>query len=313
MRDDIVIIGGGPAGMTAALYAGRAKFKTRLCEKASVGGQVLLTESVENFPGVVRMNASDWVEAQKKQLVPLSDVTVAEEMCVKSVVFKNDSFYVQAVSGSSGRTETFEARAVIVATGAYPKRLQIPGENELTGRGVSYCATCDGPLYRGKDVVVVGGGDSALEEALYLAKLAKKVTLVHRRDAFRAVAVLQERVHAHSAIELALASVPVAIEGVSKVEGVRIRSVKEARESVIPCEGIFIFVGSAAGTAFLDGQVAVSKDGRIVTDEFMMTSRAGIFACGDCRQRPLYQIVTACSDGAIAAHAAGKYLERFSS
>lgn len=310
MIQDIVIIGGGPAGLTAALYAGRAKFKTLVLEKAVCGGQVLLTESVENFPGVSRMNAWAWVEAQKKQVEALSDVAVTEEVSVERVEGGPSVFKIYTKHGRTEKSEVYEARAVIVATGARPKRLGIPGEVELTGRGVSYCAICDGPLFRGKDIIVVGGGDAALEEALYLAKLAGKVTLIHRRNAFRAAAVLQERVRAHAVITLALETIPVEIRGTGKVGAVRLKSVLSGRESDVPCDGVFIFVGYTADTVFLKDRVAMGDDGRILTDEFMATSSPGIFACGDCRRRPLYQIVTACSDGAIAANAASAYLDR---
>jgi thioredoxin reductase (NADPH) len=292
------------------LYAGRAKYKTRVLEKAVSGGQVLLTESIENFPGVIQLEAVAWVEAQKKQLALCEGVHLEESVAVERVENQGHSFKIHALRLDSGKNEVIEARSVIIATGAHPKRLGIPQESALTGRGVSYCAVCDGPLFRNKEVVVVGGGDSALEEALYLAKLAKKVTLIHRRDGFRAAAVLQDRVRANNVITLALESVPEAIVGESRVEGIRIKSVRTSVESLISCQGVFIFIGFAAATGFLKGQQTMNDDGRIVTDERMATSLPGIFACGDCRARPLYQIVTACADGAIAAHAAGHYLER---
>jgi thioredoxin reductase (NADPH) len=309
MTSDIAIIGGGPAGLTAALYAGRAKFKTIVLEKAACGGQVLLTEMIENFPGIIRMESLAWVESQKKQLEALSDVTVIEESGAVLLEKNGGLFKIHTLSGLRGNKDIVEARAVIVASGAQPKRLGILGEEALTGRGVSYCAICDGPLFSGKDVVVVGGGDSALDEALYLAKLAKKVTLVHRRDAFRAAAILQERVRENSVITLALENVPIEVKGTSKVESIKLRSVKTGSESVVPCDAVFIFIGHMADTGLLKNLVSMSADGHIMTDQMLATSWPGVFACGDCRERPLHQVVTACSDGAVAAYAAGKYLD----
>ncbi len=307
---DLIIIGAGPAGLTAGLYAGRAQLETKILEKASCGGQVCLTDTIENFPGVWRMNAFAWTEVLRKQVVELPRVSLAEGTAVERIEPGQEHFKVHVVSVNDGKHEVLEAKAVILATGAQPKRLGIPGETALTGRGVSYCATCDGPLFRAKDVVLVGGGDTALEEALYLAKLARKVTVIHRRDAFRAAAILQERVRASANIALALEAVPVEVLGTSRVEGIRIRGVKDKQESVISCDGVFVFVGFSPDTGFLEGLSLKSEDGYILTDESMATSLEGVFACSDCRKRPFYQIVTACSDGAIAAHAAGKFLER---
>jgi len=306
---DVVIIGAGPAGMTAALYAGRSLLKTLLVEQDGVGGQVLLTDVIENFPGIPEMKSFEWAEDLKKQVTAQPDVTLREGGRARKITKTKTGFQVELVSGADGKDVSQEARAVIVATGAVPKRLGVPGERELTGKGVSYCATCDGPLYRDRHVVVVGGGNSALEEALYLTRFAAKVTLVHRRDAFRAVAVLAERVRAHRKIALCLEAVPVAVEGRDRVTGLKVKNVGTGREETLACDGIFVFVGVVPNTQLLEGIAEREEDGSVRTDEMMATSCAGVFACGDCRRRPFYQIVTACAEGAIAAHAASKYLE----
>lgn len=306
---DIVIVGGGPAGMTAALYAGRAKHRTRVIEKHSVGGQMLLTESIENFPGAYRMNSFDWVDVLKKQVAELPDVEVTQESVVEKLEGSAGHFRLCVKAQSTGQSEDLQARTVILAMGAVPKRLGLKGEKELTGRGVSYCATCDGPLYRDKEVAVIGGGDTALEEALFLRKFAKKVTLVHRRDAFRAAAVLQDKIKADPKIFLKLGFVPIEIIGKDRVGGLSVQRVGGDQTQTIACDGVFIFVGFIPDTSFLQGSLGIGDDGCIKTDQSMMTSSPGVFAAGDCRLRPFYQVVTACSDGAIAAHAAGKLLE----
>jgi len=304
---DVVIIGAGPAGLTAGLYAGRSRLKTLIVEKAMAGGQVLLTELIENFPGIAQMRSFDWVEDLKKQVTALEGVALREETAVSRVVRKDKGFSVELVT--RGKKEDQVCRAVIVATGALPRRLDIPGEKELTGKGVSYCAICDAPLFRGKDVVVVGGGNTALEEALFLARFAAKVTLVHRRAAFRAVAVIEERVRAEEKIALCLEAVPVAVEGAQRVEGLKVKNVRTDKLEVLRCDGVFIFTGSVPDTGFLGALVDKEEDGSLRADEAMVTSCAGVFACGDCRLRPLYQIVTACAEGALAAHSVDKYLE----
>jgi len=309
MAHDVVIIGAGPAGLTAALYAGRARLKTLVLEKVAAGGQVLLTEVIENFPGIPDMKSFAWTEALKKPVLALSDVALEEDAPAGKITKTKTGFQVEVVAEAGGTDRTPEARSVIVATGARPKRLDIPGEKELTGKGVSYCATCDGPLYRDKDVVVVGGGNSALEEALYLTRFAAKVTLVHRRKDFRAVAVLGERVRADKKIALCLEAVPAAVVGKERVTGLKVKNVRTGKEETLACDGVFVFVGSVPDTQCLEGLAEREEDGSVRTDEMMATSCPGVFACGDCRRRPFYQIVTACAEGAIAAHAAGKYLE----
>lgn len=306
---DVVIIGAGPAGLTAALYAGRSKLKTKVFEKTSAGGQLLLTEKIENFPGVYGMKIGDWLNEYRKQLSDLQDVELIESIKVDEVKTEKDFFKVSAISEITEEKQIYDTRSVVVAVGAKPKRLGVEGENKLTGRGVSYCATCDGPLFKDKHVVVVGGGDTAIEEALYLRKIAKKVTIVHRRDALRATAVLRQRVLSDEKVEVKWDSVIQEIVGAMKVEAVRLKNVKTSKEELLPCEGVFIFVGFSPDTDFLKDLIDLDEEGRIITDENMMSSCIGIFACGDCRLRPLHQVVTACSDGAIASFSLNKFLD----
>lgn len=309
MYYDVVIVGGGPAGLTAALYAGRAKLKVRLLEKYSLGGQILLTDTIENFPGVYQMNAYAWVETLKKQLTDLSDIDRTEEVRAEKVESQDGAIETHIVFQGDNHKEALDSKCLIIATGAVPRKIGIKGEEAFVGRGVSYCGTCDGPLFKNKEIVLVGGGDTALEEALYMCRFAKKITLVHRRGALRAAAILQERVKKEKKIELLLEAVPVEIIGKTRVEGIKIKRLKPGTETVLPCDGVFVFIGSDPDTQFLKGVLDMDKDGYIVTDANMMTSCAGIFAAGDCRVRPFKQVVTACSDGAIAAFSVIKFLE----
>ncbi|MEK7850008.1 MAG: thioredoxin-disulfide reductase [Candidatus Omnitrophota bacterium] len=306
---DVVIIGAGPAGLTAAIYVGRSKLKTLLVEKSFVGGQVLLTELIENYPGIYQMKSSEWVEAAKKQIAALSDVKVAEETKVEKIENKGGIFQTHVVSNETGLRAIYESKCVIVATGSRARRLGVKGEEGLIGRGVSYCATCDGPLFKNKDVVLVGGGDVAVEEALYLRKFVKSLTIVHRRDELRATAVLQDRVKADKEIYIKWDSVPVEVLGKTRVEGLKVKNTKSQKEEILPCDGIFVFIGSDPDTGLLKGVLDLNTVGCVVTDEGMMSSCSGIFAAGDCRVRPFNQVVTACSDGAIAAFSVRKFLD----
>ncbi len=263
---DVVIIGAGPAGLTAALYAGRSKLKTKLLEKDTVGGQVLLTELIENFPGVYRMNSFDWVEVVKKQLADLDQVELQEGVRVDKLEKNGQQFRLHVHSDAAGGLEILEAKSIILATGARPRRLGIPGENKLTGRGVSYCATCDGPLFRDKNVVVVGGGETALEEALYLSRFVKTVTIVHRREGLRATALIQERVAKDPKIRLKLEFVAVEVVGASRVEALKIRHVTDKHEESVACDGVFVFIGFNPETAFLEGMLETTEEGYILTD-----------------------------------------------
>lgn len=306
---DVVIIGAGPAGLTAALYAGRSLLKTRLLEKLALGGQVLLTETIENFPGLAQMNSFEWVELMKKQVLRLADVKIDEEIAVERIETVKGFFRVHAVSRADQHAEVLDTKTIILSTGAQAKRLGIKGEEAFIGRGVSFCATCDGPLFRDKELVVVGGGDTAIEEAIYLTKFARKVLVVHRRSELRATAILQERAKANQKISFCWDSVPVEIAGKARVERLMIKNVKTGAIQTVDCDGVFVFIGVVPDTGFVKGHVDINESGYIVTDDQMMSSCPGIFAAGDCRARPLHQVVTACSDGAIAAHAVNRFLQ----
>jgi len=297
---ELIIIGAGPAGLTAGIYAQRAKIDTILLEKLALGGQAALTDVVENYPGFPEIKGYELIgkfeEHARKfglRIESGKEVTKVEvEGDVKRVYCGN---------------EVYEALSVIVATGAQPKKLGAKGEREYTGRGVSYCATCDGFFYRDKTVCVVGGGDAAITEALYLSKLASKVYVIHRRDKLRATKILQERAMRTENIEFIWNSTVEEIRGDEKVHFVLLRNLKDGSISELPVDGVFIFVGTQPNTEFID--VEKDENGFIITDEELRTSIEGIFAAGDCRKKPLRQISTAVGDGALAVHSAEAYLE----
>ncbi|MDP2940307.1 MAG: thioredoxin-disulfide reductase [Candidatus Omnitrophota bacterium] len=299
---DLVIIGAGPAGLTAAIYAGRARLKTLVLEKLSPGGQVMLTDSLENYPGFPGgITTKELIERLVQQV---EDLDIEIELNQIERIEKANGFRL-----NSQDNKEYQAKAVIIATGAQPKKLDCVGEDKLRGRGVSYCAICDAPLYKNKEILVVGGGDKAVEEALYLKRFAKSVKLIHRRDKLRATAVLQERILNHKSIEIIWKSVIKQIQGKERVESIIIQDVETKLERKISIEGVFVSVGVAPNTEFLKEIINLDELGYILTDETMRTSCLGIFACGDCRKRPLQQVITACSDGAVAAVACCKYLE----
>ena len=301
---DIIIVGGGPAGLTAGIYASRARMKTLLVERGLCGGQALLADLIENFPGFpngirgAELAAYFVSQAQKTGLAVLN----AE---AKKLIVEKDSFRIII-----DNDEKLGAFSLIIATGARWRRLGVPGEEKLQGRGVSYCATCDGPLFKGKEVVVVGGGDTAVGDALFLAKFARKVTIVHRRDKLRAARILQERVSARENIEVRWNSVATKISGDAKVERVTLKDVQSNKESDLRCDGVFVLVGIDPNSEPAKGILEMDESGYIVCDNDMRTSVDGIFACGDVRKKTLRQIVTACGEGAVAAFSAQHYIER---
>jgi len=298
---DLIIIGAGPAGLTAALYSGRFKLDTLIFEKLSVGGQILLSPSIENYPGFPEgISTFELINKFKQQVVDLG-IQIKEEE-VLEIIPSGKCYQVRALGAS------LETRAVIVATGASPKRLGIKGEDKFVGRGVSYCGTCDGPLFKNKDIVVVGGGDRAVEEALFLANYARSIHLVHRRDEFRAASILVDKLKTNPKIKFVLQSVIEEVMGEDKVSAVKVKQVKTLQESVINCAGVFIFVGITPDTHFTKNLLETNEFGFIITDQAMHTSRDGIFACGDCVRKSLYQVVNACGEGAVAADSAHKYL-----
>ncbi len=304
---DVVIVGAGSAGLTAGLYAIRAGMKVLLLEKAAAGGQILLTETIENFPGFPEgIKGEELVKRLKTQVLKAGLEIVVEE--AKQIMFIQPS---QTLSRYTVKTENkvYSTRSIILACGAYPKRLGVPREEILTGKGVSYCAICDGPLFRDRSVVVVGGGNAACEEALYLSKFVRKITLIHRRDRLRADKILQDRLQASPKIDFIWNSIVLEILGGEKVTGVNIEDVTVGKKREIACEGVFVFVGFKPNTDFLKGFIKVDAEGFIVTGQNYETLRKGIFACGDCRVRALRQIVTACSEGAEAQAACRDYIE----
>jgi thioredoxin reductase (NADPH) len=299
---DAIIVGAGPSGLTAAIYAGRARLKTLVIEKIAPGGQALLTDTIENYPGfpggISTQELTDRLSQQVK------DLGVEVKFAEIKKIEKAEGFKL-----FSADSQEYQAKAIIIAAGAQPKRIDVPGEERLIGKGVSYCAICDGPLFRNKQVMVVGGGDKAVEEALYLKRFAQNVKLIHRRDNLRAVGILREKMQSDSSIEIIWNSIVKEINGKDRVESVKIMEVVTQKERMIKVDGIFVSIGIVPNTAFLKGIVNLDEAGYILTDEVMRASCEGIFACGDCRRRPLLQVITACAEGAIAAVSLSKYLE----
>ncbi|HBR16568.1 MAG: thioredoxin-disulfide reductase [Deltaproteobacteria bacterium RIFCSPLOWO2_12_FULL_43_16] len=299
---DLIIIGGGPAGLTAGIYAQRARLRTLLLEKEIIGGQIAVSDIIENYPGFPSISGAGLMEKFEQHARGLG-----LEIKLTDVIDIQDTGKTKIVKTSEG---DLTAMSVIVATGAKPKRLGIPGEKEWTGKGVSYCATCDGPFFRNQRVLVVGGGDTAVKEAVYLSKIAGKVYLAHRRDQLRAEKIIQEKALAAPNIEMLWSHVLKEIKGKIAVEKIVLQSLKDNTIKELDAEGVFIFVGINPTTDFVD----VEKDGQgfIKADENMQTSAQGIFAAGDCRTTPLKQVSTAVGDGAIAAFMAEKYIEELS-
>ena len=302
---DIIIIGGGPAGLTAGLYAGRSMLKTLIIEKDVAGGQISGTAYVENYPGSIEdptgMALSERMEEQAKTY---ADVVYEN---VKDVRLDGD---VKVVKTDSNE---YEAKVVIISTGARPRNLDVKGEKEFANKGVSYCATCDGPFYQGLDIYVVGGGDSALEEANYLTRFGKSVTIIHRRDQFRASGVVVENVKNNPKIKFEYDSVVKEIKGDKEVEELILENVKTNEEKVIKNDdgspiGVFVFIGNVAQTEIFEGKIEM-ENGYIITDEDMKTNIEGVFAVGDTRKKIVRQAVTAAGDGCIAAVMANRYLE----
>ena len=299
---DLVIIGGGPAGLTAGIYAQRARLKTVLLEKQMVGGQIAVSDVIENYPGFPSISGAELMEKFEGHARGLGlEIRFAD---VLNITVEDE---VKVIKTSEGEIRT---KAVIIATGARPKRLGVPGEKELTGKGVSYCATCDGPFFRNLKVMVVGGGDTAVKEAVYLSRLAAKVYIVHRRDKFRAEKMHQEKLESTANIEMITSHVLKEIKSENNlVKSVVLEDLKTCGTREIETEGVFIFVGINPTTDFAD----VDKDGGgfIKTAADMATSMPGVFAAGDCRTTPLLQVATAVGDGAIAAASAIDYVEEF--
>ncbi|MBN1504314.1 MAG: thioredoxin-disulfide reductase [Candidatus Eisenbacteria bacterium] len=302
MRFDVLVIGAGPAGLTAGLYVSRAGWRAACLERLAPGGQAALTSRVDNYPGfdepVSGFELCRRMEAQAKRFGVEVVQGEAQGLAVAA-----GSVVVRSAEA------TLRADAVVVASGARPRELGVPGETELRGKGVSYCATCDGPFFRNQAVAVVGGGDSAVEEAMFLARLCSRVYLVHRRDEFRAVKTVVERALNDTKIVPVQSAVVTRIAGTDGVEAVEVRNVSTGATDRLEVAGVFVYVGLLPNSEFLAGQVARDGAGYVITDEDMLTSAPGVFAAGDVRKKSLRQISTAVGDGAIAAMSAVRHLQ----
>ena len=308
MLYDLIILGAGPAGLSAALYAGRACLKTLLIEKAMPGGQITLTNDIENYPGQMLEGESGFslTERMGQQADRFGVERAYDEITAIDLTGEE-----KVLTGMSG---TYRAKTVILATGAHPKPIGCENEAAFTGRGISFCATCDGMFFRDMDVYVVGGGDSAVEEAIFLTRFARKVTIIHRRDQLRAVKTIQERAFANEKIDFLWNTVVEKVDGDAALSEMTVRNVVTGETTVIRANeadgafGLFGFVGFAPNTALFEGAVDMER-GYIVTDEDMHTNIPGVFAAGDLRVKSLRQVITAAADGAIAAMQAAKYIE----
>ena len=305
---DIIIIGAGPAGLAAGLYAGRARMKTLIIEKQKNGGQIVITNEIENYPGCLdEETGPSLIDRMVKQ---------TEKFGVDHVFDTITDCQLEGdVKVLKGLHDEYQAKAVIIAAGANPVPIGCPGEKELTGKGVSYCAACDAAFFEDFEVYVVGGGDSAVEEAMYLTKFARKVTIIHRRDELRAAKSIQEKAFANDKIDFMWNSVVEEIKGDGLVESMVIKNTKTGELTEVKADeedgtfGIFVFIGFKPSSELFKGKVAMDEKGYIITDPDMKTDIPGVFAAGDIREKSLRQVVTAAADGAIAAVQAGKYIE----
>ncbi|MFC1981285.1 thioredoxin-disulfide reductase [Chloroflexota bacterium] len=300
---DVIIIGGGPAGLTAGIYTARARLDSLLIERGMVGGQIVNAELVENYPGFLEgISGYDLTELMHKQATKFGLKTVIAE--ATGIELKGEQKVVKTTEGD------FTARSVIIANGSERVKLGVPGEEEFTGRGVSYCATCDAAFFRDKAVAVVGGGNAALTESLQLSKFASKVLVIHRRNELRATRILQEKASAEPGIELVLDSVVEEIEGEDFCKGIRIRNVIDGKEFFLDVDGVFIAIGFKPNTDYLKDVLALDAIGAVITDSNLGTEIHGVFAAGDIRHNSGRQVITAAGDGAAAAINAEKFINQ---
>jgi len=302
MDYDVVIVGGGPGGLTAGLYCARGALKTLLVERLLPGGQAATTHWIDNYPGFPEGISGPQLTMAMKEQAERFGLEIVTDDIVDLETGKED----MAVIGKDGR---YTCHAVIVASGATVAQLGVPGEDILRGKGVSYCATCDGAFFRDEDLVVIGGGDAAVEEGLFLTKFARTVRIIHRRDRLRAARVIQERAFSNEKISFVWDSVVEEILGEQSVEGVRVKNVKTGEKTEVKCAGVFVYVGNVPNSQFLKGKVEMDGKGFILTDDRMETSQKGVFACGDVRKKVLRQVVTACGEGAAASFSAQQFVE----
>jgi thioredoxin reductase (NADPH) len=299
--DDVIVIGSGPAGMAAALYTARANLVTRLITGPQLGGQVALTWEIENYPGFPEApSGADLTDLLSRQVAKFGAEVVYDE--VTAVDFTSQPLRVMTYGGD------LEARAVVVATGASARRLGVPGEEELIGRGVSYCATCDGAFFKDRDVVVVGGGDSAVEEAVFLTRFARSIRIVHRRDQLRAGVQLQRRAQANEKISYVWSTVVEEVVGTTRVERLKVRRVDSGETTELTAGGVFIFVGHDPNSRLLAGALALDDHGYVKVDDRMQTSVTGVFAAGEIMDPVWRQVATSVGQGAMAGISAVRYL-----
>lgn len=297
---DVIIIGAGPAGLNAALYSARAGLKTLILEKMFAGGQAATTSEVDNFIGTGKIGGAELCMRMEKQAKSFG----------AEIKYEDVTSLDSAKKEVSTKKNTYGAKAIILAMGASPRKLGIDGEEKYRGRGVSYCATCDGGFFKDKTACVIGGGDTAAEDALYLSNICKKVYIIHRRDKFRAAASITEKLYKNEKIEIVLNTVPEKISGGGTVENLTVKNVKTGEKTDILTDAVFVAVGNIPSSSLAVGTLKTDENGYIIVDKNMRTSEKNIYAAGDVCQKTLRQIITACADGAVAAtSAAGDIME----
>ena len=299
--ENVIIIGSGPAGWSAAIYAARADLRPLLITGNEMGGQIALTTEVENYPGFESITGPELVERMQNQAERFDTEVLIDT--VTEIDVNGPPFTI-----TTANERVFKAKSIIIATGASPRRLGVPNEERLTGRGVSYCATCDGFFFRGKDIVVVGGGDSALQESLFLTKFGSKVRIVHRRDQLRAGATLQRRARENPKIEFVWNSVVESIRGAAKVESITLKNLITGETVETPTDGVFVYVGHLPNNQLFEGKLAMDDEGYLVTDKLMRTSVPGIFAAGEIQDHRFKQAATSAGQGVAAALEVEKFL-----
>ncbi len=301
---DTIIIGAGPAGLTAGIYLGRAKIKTLILSDGIVGGQIILTHEIANYPGIEKISGYQLASIMKKQALNFG-CEIKTNVSIQSFDFNS---YPKSITLKDGIT--YYAKTVLLASGGRPRMLNIPGELEFKGRGVSYCATCDGDFFTGKEIIVVGGGNSAIEESISLTKFASKVTIVHQFDYFQAFPHIVEEAQQNPKIHFILNSTLSAIEGKDTVEQVRIKNLITSEEKPFKTDGVFIFVGYLPNTEFLKGHIMLNNNNEIVVDKNMQTNINGVYAAGDCIEKRYRQITTAVGEATIAAMAISEVIHK---